>query len=296
MRKIKNKISHILAARRGIYVWGAGSSGQSALRKWLPSDKIVAIVDSNPLLAGESILGHRIITPNQIDPEKGDIIVVCSDAYQEILEQIHKSDFPGDAVYIFELFPACDSGNESEIDKLYIDFARQVDRDIFRYLLFRPQFLVNVTYRLTRYFFGFRLLRPLYYICLFMHVLNCILFSISLPVTVSAGAGLFFPHFGSIVFHPFSRLGCFCTIYHSTTLGSNDDGGVPILNDFITVYTGALVLGACRLGDHTRVGARSMLSDLEDEGYCTIAGHPPRIVRKFQRRNGPFRTAKSSVK
>ncbi|MCB2099776.1 MAG: hypothetical protein KDE22_02820 [Rhodobacterales bacterium] len=277
---LRRHIAERLAGYGTVVAWGAGSSGRAALRKWLPRDRVASVIDGNPDKAGTVLEGRTVHGPEDLSALNPDLVVICSDAYQEILEQLDHLGYRGTAVHMFDLFPADDQG-PSEFDKLRIDIARQIDRNPLSYLLFRPQILVNVTYRLTRQCAGRPVLLPLYAVMRVLHTLVCVFFSISLPPSVRAGGGLLFPHFGTVVFHPAVRLGRCCTIYHCATIGSNDGGGVPELADFVTVYTGALVLGATRLGPHTRVGAQTMLSDFVCEGRATVVGRPPRVARAF---------------
>jgi len=45
---IKNKISTSLKNYNKVVIWGAGGLANTAIKNWLPADKIDYIVDKNP--------------------------------------------------------------------------------------------------------------------------------------------------------------------------------------------------------------------------------------------------------
>ncbi len=122
---------------------------------------------------------------------------------------------------------------------------------------------------------------PLYWVLYPMHYFFCMLTSIQLPLNVQAGPGLIFAHPGTIVFTGRAKLGSFVTIYHCCTIGTTSNGGYPIIDDFVTIYTGSHVLGNTKIGKHSKVGALSLLLDFKGEDYSTIAGIPAVTKRKY---------------
>ena len=61
-------------------------------------------------------------------------------------------------------------------------------------------------------------------------------------------------------------------------------GAAPEIGNFVTIYAGSHVLGGSRLGDHSKVGAMSLMLDLETDGYCTVAGIPATVKKIYQSR------------
>jgi serine O-acetyltransferase len=104
---------------------------------------------------------------------------------------------------------------------------------------------------------------------------------------VYIGPGLYIPH-GFVVIDGFVEIGRNCVISPFATIGlrNSNEGGFSFLGpragDALWIGTHATLLGDITLGDHTSIGANSLvLSDLP--GYCTAAGTPARIIRQFDR-------------
>ena len=79
---------------------------------------------------------------------------------------------------------------------------------------------------------------------------------------MKAGAGLWFPHLGGAVFNKDVELGACVSIFQFTTIGADDIGRMPRIGSFVTVNTGAVVLGDAQIGDHSRVGANATVLGL----------------------------------
>jgi len=93
----------------------------------------------------------------------------------------------------------------------------------------------------------------------------------------SIGPGTVFVHGTGIVIGPGVVIGRNCRIFHNVTLGSRDGVAYPSVGDDVTLYPGAVVLGAVNLGDHCVVGANSVvLHDVEPSQI--VAGNPARLV------------------
>ena len=93
----------------------------------------------------------------------------------------------------------------------------------------------------------------------------------------SIGRGTVFVHGTGIVIGPGVVIGSDCRIFHNVTLGSRDGVSYPSVGDDVTLYPGAVVLGAVNLGDHCVVGANAVV--LQDVGPSQIvAGNPARLI------------------
>ena len=93
----------------------------------------------------------------------------------------------------------------------------------------------------------------------------------------SIGNGTVFVHGAGIVIGPGVIVGQNCRIFHNVTLGSKDGVSYPTVEDDVTVYPGAVVLGAVRLGSGCVIGANAVV--LHDVApYQIVAGNPARII------------------
>ena len=115
----------------------------------------------------------------------------------------------------------------------------------------------------------------------FIHHIFCLLTSIQIPLNVEAGPGLVFAHPGTIVLTGKAKLGAFVTIYHCCTIGTNLKGGSPIIENFVTIYSGSHIIGKTKIQEHSKVGALSLLLDFQGEKYSTIAGIPAITKKRF---------------
>lgn len=98
--------------------------------------------------------------------------------------------------------------------------------------------------------------------------INRIIFACDIPFTVSCGDGTQFYHNAlGVVIHPKTVIGNNCRIYQNVTLGGNGKtvngkpvGGAPILEDNISVFCGACVLGPIRIGHDSYIGANAVVT------------------------------------
>jgi serine acetyltransferase len=246
--------------------------------RWLPRARVVAVLDSDPAKQGKQFFGLAISDPATTNLAGYDAIVVCITAYLEAFEDIARRKFAGSYSYIYELMNDPGDRPMSELEKLLIDYQRARDGNFLLTLLKHPQFMTVVSYRLTRHLEQSWMLRPLFYVSLFFHYLLCAFTRIELPYTVKAGAGLLFEHIGGSVFHRDVEVGACFTIYQFTTIGSDDSGRVPRIGSFVSVYSGAAVLGDANIGDHSRVGANATVLGTKCAPGSTLVGTPAKIA------------------
>lgn len=91
------------------------------------------------------------------------------------------------------------------------------------------------------------------------------------------------PHPTSIVIGEGVKLGEKVTLYQNVTLGGArrgdwKAGNYPEVGDGTTIFAGAVVVGAVKIGRHCVIGANSVVTnDVPD--YSTAVGAPARVVR-----------------
>lgn len=92
------------------------------------------------------------------------------------------------------------------------------------------------------------------------------------------GEGLVLVHSLGVVINTAVQGGKHVVIEHQVTLGA-EKGQSPCLGDHVFVGAGAKVIGAVRLGHHSRIGANAVvLTDVPDG--ATAVGVPARIVSR----------------
>ena len=107
----------------------------------------------------------------------------------------------------------------------------------------------------------------------------------------SIGGHFFIDHGVGVVIGETCIIGEWCRIYQSVTLGAmhfQEEGGIlkrgmkrhPTVGDYVTIGTGAKVLGNIKVGNGVRIGANSWVSkDVEDNMIVYIAEQPQHAVK-----------------
>ncbi|WP_279631660.1 serine acetyltransferase [Rathayibacter sp. VKM Ac-2760] len=98
---------------------------------------------------------------------------------------------------------------------------------------------------------------------------------------ISIGPGVFGPglsiaHYGTLVVNARARVGAFCRIHPTVTIGIAQ-GGVPTIGDFVYIGPGAVIYGAVTIGDGAVIGANAVVNRDVAAGV-TVAGAPARVV------------------
>lgn len=98
----------------------------------------------------------------------------------------------------------------------------------------------------------------------------------------SIGSGIFIDHGVGLVIGETAEIADDCVLYQGVTLGgTGKDAGKrhPTLEKGVMVCAGAKVLGAVRIGAHSKIGAGSVvLKDVPP--YSTVVGVPGRVVKR----------------
>ena len=93
---------------------------------------------------------------------------------------------------------------------------------------------------------------------------------LSIPKNVF-GPGLCIVHYGTIVVSPLAKIGAWCRIHPSTSIGEYN--GAPTLGDFVYVGPGAKVFGGITIGDNVAIGANAVVNKSFGSNI-TIGGIP----------------------
>jgi serine O-acetyltransferase len=96
------------------------------------------------------------------------------------------------------------------------------------------------------------------------------------------GPGLFIDHGMGVVIGETTEIGVNCTLYQGVTLGGTSlkkEKRHPTLGHHVVVGAGAKILGAITIGDHSRVGAGSVVVT-EVPPHSTVVGIPGRVVQR----------------
>jgi|WetSurMetagenome_2_1015567.scaffolds.fasta_scaffold00022_50 serine acetyltransferase len=92
--------------------------------------------------------------------------------------------------------------------------------------------------------------------------------------------GLRLVHPYNVIIHPNARIGKNVVVYHMVTLAVKKTGphaGAPVLEDDVTIFPHAVVLGNVRVGRGAVIGAGSIVVRDVPAG-ASVAGNPARVV------------------
>ena len=98
----------------------------------------------------------------------------------------------------------------------------------------------------------------------------------SIPKNVF-GPGLCIVHYGTIVVSPFAKVGAWCRIHPSSSIGEYN--GAPRLGDYVYIGPGAKLFGNLTIGDDVAIGANAVVNK-SFGSHMTIAGVPAQVISK----------------
>ncbi len=105
--------------------------------------------------------------------------------------------------------------------------------------------------------------------------LNQFIFSVNIPFEVEIGNRLQLPHGGfGLVMHKDTVIGDDAIIFHNVTIGN---GGARI-GDKVYIGTGAIIIGAVKLGDDVTIGANAVV-DFDVPDNSTVVGPRSSIIK-----------------
>ncbi len=136
---------------------------------------------------------------------------------------------------------------------------------------------------------------------IFLHRINHVLWKLGVPViprlfshiarfltgieihpAARIGPGFFIDHGMGVVIGETTEIGEDCLLYQGVTLGgTGKEKGKrhPTLGNNVVVGTGAKILGAITIGDHSKIGANAVVLDSVAE-YSIVVGVPGKVIKK----------------
>lgn len=145
--------------------------------------------------------------------------------------------------------------------------------------LYYPDARTVVIFRLSQWFYQFRLLRPLSYLCT---VLNDLIAGVWIGPRVNAGGGLVFAHARGLVVNPTAVIGKNCLILQRVTIG----GPNVVIGDNVALYANATVVSnvrgraALHIGSNSIIGAGAVVtSDVAE--HSVVVGVPGKVVKNI---------------
>jgi serine O-acetyltransferase len=140
-----------------------------------------------------------------------------------------------------------------------------------------PGFHAILIYRLAHWVWQ----RKLTTLARFVSHIGRFLTGIEIHPGAKIGRRFFIDHGMGVVIGETSEIGDDVTIYQGVTLGGTSTEPIkrhPTIEDSVTIFSGAAVLGPVTVGRHSRVGAGSVLVTSVPQ-HSTVVGIPGRVVK-----------------
>jgi serine O-acetyltransferase len=140
-----------------------------------------------------------------------------------------------------------------------------------------PGFHAILIYRLAHWIWQ----RKLITLARFVSHVGRFLTGIEIHPGAKIGRRCFIDHGMGVVIGETSEIGNDVTIYQGVTLGGTSTEPIkrhPTIEDSVTLFSGAAVLGPVTVGRHSRVGAGSVLVTSVPQ-HSTVVGIPGRVVK-----------------
>jgi len=117
------------------------------------------------------------------------------------------------------------------------------------------------------------------YGCVNLFVAN--ITKIWIPPTVTLGQDFHIIHDeGSLSIHPDAVIGDRLGVMHNVTIGTNMQGGAPVIGDDVFIGVNSTVLGEIRIGDRVRIAANTAVStDVPSDSI--VVGSPAQIYPRL---------------
>ncbi|MGH7816827.1 MAG: serine O-acetyltransferase, partial [Candidatus Binatia bacterium] len=150
-------------------------------------------------------------------------------------------------------------------------------RSAWEVALAYPGFHAILIYRLAHWLWQ----RELTTLARFVSHIGRFLTGIEIHPGAKIGRRFFIDHGMGVVIGETSEIGDDVTLYQGVTLGGTSTQPIkrhPTIEDSVTIFSGAAVLGPVTVGRHSRVGAGSVLVTSVPP-HSTVVGIPGRVVK-----------------
>ncbi len=150
-------------------------------------------------------------------------------------------------------------------------------RSVWEIVLAYPGFHAVVMHRLAHWLWQ----RGLTTLARFISHVSRFLTGIEIHPGARIGRRFFIDHGMGVVIGETSEVGDDVTIYQGVTLGGTSTARIkrhPTIEDSVTIFSGAAVLGPVTVGRHSRIGAGSVLVT-SVPAHSTVVGIPGRVVK-----------------
>jgi len=150
-------------------------------------------------------------------------------------------------------------------------------RNIWEVILTYPGFHAILIHRLAHWLWQRRLTT----LARFVSHIGRFLTGIEIHPGAKIGRRFFIDHGMGVVIGETSEIGDDVTIYQGVTLGGTSTERIkrhPTIEDSVTIFSGAKVLGPVTVGRHSRVGAGSVLVT-SVPAHSTVVGIPGKVVK-----------------
>jgi serine O-acetyltransferase len=157
-------------------------------------------------------------------------------------------------------------------------------RNIWEVILTYPGFHAILIHRLAHWLWQRRLTT----LARFVSHVGRFLTGIEIHPGAKIGRRFFIDHGMGVVIGETSEIGDDVTIYQGVTLGGTSTERIkrhPTIEDSVTIFSGAKVLGPVTVGRHSRVGAGSVLVT-SVPAHSTVVGIPGKVM-KIEARHTP---------
>src|SRR5882724_4996515 len=163
-------------------------------------------------------------------------------------------------------------------EDIQVIFQRDpASRSVWEIALAYPGFHAMLLYRLAHWLWQ----RNLWTLARVVSHIGRFLTGIEIHPGAKIGRRFFIDHGMGVVIGETTEIGDDVTIYQGVTLGGTSTERIkrhPTIEDSVTIFSGAAVLGPVTVGRHSRVGAGSVLVT-SVPAHSTVVGIPGRIVK-----------------
>ncbi len=175
---------------------------------------------------------------------------------------------------------------KSDMDRYFHTGFRKAQKEInktkivIETIVFKAGYHALLLYRISHFFYRIKLS----YIAWFIQRLNVWLTGAEIEYNVEAGPGLFIAHPVGIVIGRGSKIGNRVTVYQNVTLGARHTDSVrifkfPVIEDEVTIYAGAVIVGDVLIGTRSIVGANAVVLENIPPDSSAV-GNPAKAIQK----------------